>query len=416
MEAANETKTPPQAAIPPISGQELDNAVASWLRFPLIALVVMMHISFFYHFSGEYSPWFKSLDIWSSRIDAYPIALTVIRLLQNVVTCVAIPLFLFISGYFYFSNIGRLTPSVWLAKTNRRLASLVLPYFVWNILAFAQIYVFWHVLGHEDTFMDWAVSFNGGNASDYVGRGSVLGSFAFIVAGGTISPGDVLPRPLFEQFWFIRDLFVFCLFSPVFWFLLKRKWVGTLVVAVSLLAISFLDRGGSLFTLKNLFFESVFFGIGAFLAIHKISFSDISLPVRWWVLGIYAGLVFIDFNWDVWQFPPSWGLAHNAVHVSGIVFGSLTILAWIAQGLKVGELLPHKFLAGATFFVFCSQTVGSRIFEVTIWRLLPEQSEFEIFVGFIFFTAFVLAFSVTLFWILRRFAPIGLLPLSGGRK
>ncbi len=421
MEDQKETAVPEPVAVSTLAGTELDCSVASWLRFPLIAMVVLIHVTLFYWFSEDYAPWFKSVISWVSDVHRFPVALVLIQFVQEVLTRVALPLFLFIAGYFYFLNVDKLTSSIWIAKSKRRIFSLLIPYVVWNFLAMLQIYVRWLAAGDSgdlSAFLHWAVAFRGGDLTCFVGEGNPVAGLIAMTFAGTLMPGELFPRPLLEQFWFVRDLFLLSLLSPLAWWLFKRKWLGISALALLfLICIFWIDTGTTLLVnAKTLVFEFFFFGLGAFFSINKFCFSDICVPARWVTLLIYCVFAFVDFNWLVLGLSDLPLELRYFMRVVCIILGAMSFWGWVAKGLTNGKLVSHRFLAGASFFVFCSQSVGCRIFETTILRSLPKESDFEVILGFVFFTVFVLAFSITMFWILRRYAPIALVPLAGGRK
>lgn len=110
----------------------------------------------------------------------------------------AIPTFFMISGFFLFKGYQ---VSKYLNKIVRRLKRLVVPYIMWNIL----FVVFYLSLSHFVPRLSTRVA--------SFGLDSFSGAFEKILSL-TVAPID---GPL----WFLRAIFIFALFSPIIWFVMK---------------------------------------------------------------------------------------------------------------------------------------------------------------------------------------------------
>ena len=173
----------------------------------------------------------------------------VFMLLTNIIAGVCVPLFFFFSGYLFFQNIQKLNLIIYLSKLKRRVTSLLLPYLFWNIffiliIAIAQFFFpslfsgsFRNVT--EFSLNDWISLF-------YCALGS--------------------DQPIAFQLWFIRDLLILVLLTPLFYYLTKifNYWW--------LLFVTF----GYVFQFNKIagisFLSITFFGIGTFWGIKKLRF------------------------------------------------------------------------------------------------------------------------------------------------
>ena len=156
------------------------------LRFPLAVLVVFLHI--------DNAPSIAVLHYdWSWNDGRWLYELTIVAV--NIVAKIAVPCFFFISGYLFFYKNKIFTVEAYKDKIKRRIRSLLIPYVIWNILAVAYLYV------TQDIVPD-----------------SLAGIF--------IAPANF---PL----WFLRDLIIIVVFSPIIYGIVRyAKLVGLLAMTV----------------------------------------------------------------------------------------------------------------------------------------------------------------------------------------
>lgn len=397
---------------------ELDSRVAAWLRFPLIVMIVIIHVSLFYWFPEDGGNWFWGLFSRFFEQDRHADALAAIQLFQNVLTRVAVPLFFFISGYFYFYKTENFDGSTWRAKTRSRVKTLLVPYLVWNFISAAQFFLRWKFSPDGDAgtltdFLGWASGFRGGDADVFVGENHPLPGMVYFATAGTTVPHEFLPRPLVGQFWYVRDLFVVGLFSFVWRPLLKNRFSAAALLLAA--GAAWLAFGNDLHVNAQFMTPGIFFFCaGAAFSIHKIGFSDCALPLRVPATLVYAVLAFFDWRWNA-LFGVNAAFAHALTHDFGILAGMIALVGWAAAGVRAGTLSANRFLTSAVFFIFGMHAVAARIFERTLLRLLPNDSSAWILVGFAAFALFALAFSLLAFWLVERFVPVLLVPLTGGR-
>lgn len=95
------------------------SSVVTSLRFPLMLLVLLIHTQ---PIAPETLGGDHSLYIY------------VATLIKEVFTRVAVPAFFVFSGYYAFRGKNLEQTSVYLAETKKRIWTLVIPYFLWNLL------------------------------------------------------------------------------------------------------------------------------------------------------------------------------------------------------------------------------------------------------------------------------------------
>lgn len=202
--------------------------VISRLRLPLTIGVVLIHSIFI--------PTDVSVD--DSRY-----LLATIELLFSVhIPQICVPMFFMISGYLYFFNVDEFNFNSYLNKCKSRFRTLLIPYLVWNILYVAVV-----ALTHAivPTMID----------ENYLNIKNFTLSDYFNCFWG-ISEG----LPASYQLWFLRDLIIICIISPIIYYVVK---FGRILAILSLLAIL-------IFSGCSWCEPVVYFAIGAFFSIRNI--------------------------------------------------------------------------------------------------------------------------------------------------
>ena len=105
------------------------NAIISFLRFPMAALVILWHSDAVY------------LSDIKLRYDT-GIAESVLIACSWGICQISVPAFALISGFLFFGKMQVLDVGVWLLKLKRRIKSLFVPYIMWNLIAFLWMVVY----------------------------------------------------------------------------------------------------------------------------------------------------------------------------------------------------------------------------------------------------------------------------------
>ncbi len=160
---------------------------------------------------------------------------------------IAIPGFAVISGYLFFAT-ADFSAETYKRKMYSRLFSLLIPYIVWDLIVFAGDVVLafngknnlvseteWNFLNVLNIF--WGVKQNGAGTCPYNG-------------------------PL----WYIRDLFILCLLTPIIYPLLKSRFFKY-IFAVVLLSALFVKIPYVYYHEQIL---TIYFCLGAFWAVNQI--------------------------------------------------------------------------------------------------------------------------------------------------
>ena len=155
------------------------------LRFPLIFLILLLHCYSVKNIPGEHVLYFKVV---------YPFALWLGE--------TGVPGFFFISGFLFFHS-----KKSFLQKLGTRFNTLLIPYLLWNVLLLG-LYIIVFIAGYPQDI-------NGKNMADY----SSIDYVRTFWDRGSYDEGNFVP--ILCPFWYIRNLFIMSILSPLFYYIIK---------------------------------------------------------------------------------------------------------------------------------------------------------------------------------------------------
>jgi fucose 4-O-acetylase-like acetyltransferase len=337
-------------------------ATFSFLRFPLIVMVVICH-AYIYKLPANHSvEGFAALSF----------------VLSKIVARIAVPNFLFISGYLLFRGVENPSLRLYCEKLKRRLRTLVIPYIFWN-LAIILLYFMGQTLVPD--------LFSGGNARvcDYTPLEWLQ---AFWRVDGTDSP---INPPL----WYMRNLMVLVVLSPVVYLLLKNRVVGALFLVTMLGLWLGVPKCGEVVWLqpKVVFF----FSLGAWFSIHRVAFPKFRLSATAVLLFLYiAAIVGTLSTVGEWQ---------RFVYEVAILLGmplSLYVAHYLVtvKGWQVPSLLSSSY-----FFIYLYHYIPQALVQRVMLRVLSPATNGGYLVIYIFSVVVTLFAGVLLFHLIKRFLP-----------
>lgn len=308
----------------------------------------------------------------------------------GTLTRVCVPLFFLISGYLFFCNQTEFDKAAYICKIKKRSRSLLEPYLFYNALAvclFAILGILKPDLqsGVVPPISDWNVGLIISLFWDY---------------------GNNLP--MVPQFWFIRNLMVMVVFTPLLYTLLKRgRWI-----VVALLGGLW---GGNVWEFgipgtMGLFF----FSLGAYFAINGV--SPYSFVRKFRHVGYVYPLLFIM---DVMTKGEAYNVyLHKFAILSGMVFWVSVIGCFLDRH---ESYIPNALLQASTFFIFAMHSpYNGKIVNVML-HFMPSMST-NSFVAdvqyclYYFLTAsFWILILLSIFALIRKVRPKMAIFLSGGR-
>ena len=176
--------------------QTIDSRIISFLRFPMIVGIVLIH---------------SGLDI--NGISSYSLyEYLITRGIIGTFTRVCVPLFFIISGYLFFCNVKSFDKLAYASKLRKRGRSLLEPYLFYNALA---VFLF-ALMGCLRPDMQSGV------VPPLSQWSPMLVVSLFWDYGSNL--------PIVPQFWFVRNLMVIVVLSPLVYWLVKRSKAAILLV------------------------------------------------------------------------------------------------------------------------------------------------------------------------------------------
>lgn len=264
-----------------------DTDVIRVARFPLAILVVLIH-SFIPVNGVKLS---GGVDYWHclSGCDVY----TIVGVsFSTVLARGAVPFFFFMSGYLFFLSFDKWNWLQWVNKIKRRGKSLLIPYLSWisvAILIPISIFLLASIIKGTPFFS---------RALEFISEhGGVYGLFWNDPTKMTTSRsliGEIINHtfPYLMPMWYVRDLMVLVLLSPILFFYIKKTKIVGLVLLLLAYIIGF-DFGIPGFGVTSLFFYS----FGGFFSIHKRSFT---VAFDYLNIRIFYIVAFVLFVLCVW--------------------------------------------------------------------------------------------------------------------
>jgi fucose 4-O-acetylase-like acetyltransferase len=364
--------------------KDLQSNVITFLRFPLIVGVVFIHNT--------------SIEVllpgaeFGTIIERTPIFAGCSALFSQILARVAVPLFFFISGFLFFRNIENFTKSVYLKKLKRRGKTLLIPYLFWNITALLIYYIARHIPALSGWF-----------------NSNVEYTFQYLRESmwGIMDKEETMTYPIVYQFWFIRDLMVTVILTPVIYFYVKRtKIYGVLLLGI----LWFLNWWFSFIGIRGLSITAIFFfTVGAWFGINRRNIVDDMGKIQRWSFMLYPLLLVADFLTRDY-------VANSFIHRAGIIVGIVFWINFVSYLLKTRKIGINQFLASSSFFLFAIHDpfLLSKIKKVLYVTFNP-QSDLVTTALYFLLVIVVVFIALGLYYVLKRFMPKFTAIITGGR-
>jgi hypothetical protein len=300
---------------------------------------------------------------------------------------VAVPLFFLISGFLFFRNVD-FDGQTYVRKLRSRARTLLVPYLFWN-LSILLFYCFVHAVPALNVFLNRHMEF----------------SYRFMLDAlwGGVAEGKTT-MPIAYPFWFIRDLMVLVILTPLVHVYVRKAGV----YGVLLLCLLWFCNWW--FVVPGLSITAVFFfTTGAWLSVSRRNLTLEAEKLRHFAFALYPTLVIADMLTKGGEINPF-------VHKAGIVFG---ILFWVNVGLSsvrttVITITKYKTVKAASVVGFSQTNNNFLIGDNThgSWTAKTKNDAVERnLLGLIT----VVLTGLGLYYVLRRFLPNFTNVITGGR-
>jgi surface polysaccharide O-acyltransferase-like enzyme len=303
---------------------------------------------------------------------------------------VSVPLFFAFSGFLFFAS---LSPAIggFKRKLLSRVNTIAVPYLMWNGMGLLLLL---------------CVQTLHGNAP--------LSGEKLIVS---YTPVDFLsrlyPHPVQFQFWFLLDLAVYFLVSPLLYLLIKR--LGVLVpLALAALYFSPVYRVPLHVSDAALHPEGMlFFSIGAWIAIRNIRLPEIfsigntvAVSAAW--VGLCLGKTFFLLSYgETYQY--------NLIHRAAVIIGVVSV--WRLYDLLPGTFIVSRLwdrLLPCTFFIYAFHEPAQTIIRNELLRIIGSENVTKS-LCFGVCPLLTIGLAVCLAWFLQKNTPGFYSLITGGR-
>jgi putative membrane protein len=363
--------------------------VISFLRLPLVVLVLFVHSNFHGISTAWDALWVSSTNHIGPQL---PTLGAIIDFLSGSLALLANPFFFFISGLLFFRE-GLFTKELYIHKSQRRVFSLLIPYLFWNLT-----YLFLLSLG-EGLLPNWTAIID--TPIEQFGFKDWLLAFWDI---SKINNQGGLTAPVVLPFWFIRDLMVLCVATPLIYKLIDAIAKFKIQVAV-LLFLGLLLASKWVDDLPGLSFQGfLFFSFGAYFSIKQIKITEVMPRFQWFAL------FFVIFAWQ----QDFMNIAYAGLIIFVVSITTRYLNHRQNQG-KITQPIP-EILTNATFFVFAFHTIvqGGIIFLFKQGILSPHNA-LEGAVLYLLSPLTMLIVSVAIHYVLDKLSPRIMTIFCGGR-
>lgn len=361
---------------------KVDSKVIDILRLPCAILVVFIHV-----------------------FSIYP-GVSIFRVfISQGVARVAVPVFFLTSGYLFFNGIEKWNWSEYAKKIRKRLKTLVLPYLLWN-----TFFIIWFLLtlfvGDSDILTELFEK-RGGilmywncNRFEYNPSINVLG---WKMYNGAF--------PINYPLWFIRDLIVISLFSPLVFIFIKRFWSVLLLFILYLLDIWIPIEG---FRAEGFFF----FALGGYLMYNKMGIVSAFKKYKY----IIYSLSIISLTLCTYFYGSDYYMYFRRfVCLLGSMSLFLIASVIVKKGGRITSFLTNNIVIEASFVVFAAHAIGFKPYvcagiKLLLNALFGGNATAVIYDIAYFVTPLIISFVIVFFYyLLRALSPKICSVLTGGR-
>lgn len=335
--------------------------IAASFKFPLTLAVIYIH----------------SFSVVSS-VDDNGLFNVVREIFSFCVPRIAVPAFFCFSGYFFYRKWESVSVT-YFRNIKKRIKSLLMPYVLWNVLSLIFL-----IATKDFTQTAFGEIFCSLFWSDV----SEIEKWKWI--------GYEIPfhTPVNTAMWYIRDLFVICLISPLLLPLFNKRWSS---VSMIILFLPYILLDTSKFPLLG-YDNILFFTYGVYLTRN-------SIPVGLSKVIAYSCLCFLILFCLFRNESISVYLHHLYV---------TSFLLWIPN-MRLS--IQSKHLSDSSMFLYCSHIILIRLIAKP-YHLIYSQFDLTDFGLSIFYLMFPIVITIAgwgWYYILKKNAPYILSSLTGNR-
>ena len=366
----------------PLSYNETSRAI-SFARLSLIVGLVFLHYQQFPN--STLSP-FVGMDVAHHQVATFVNSFVLFFFFSVV------PLLSMVSGWLFFSFDSKEPALALRRRIGRRFKSLYLPLVFWNSLFVVILLVVYRLAPSYALFHELNIRFDRAHWLEYLDAITGLNR-----------------HPIAFQFWFVRDLFVTALVSPLLWIALQRfPHFGMAFLGVTWLV------GGHL----GIFFRTdvvFFFYVGAYLRLRHVPLQ-VCRRATLILLAVYVGLVVLRALAPVFL-----DLSHHRPELLSAATRSMRLLGVVACWGLFLQISPTRFggavarTGGLAFFLYSIHYPLIAVVKIALWRWIPAPTDSWMLIHYLASVIVTVAIGLGTGLLLARLMPRWFALLNGGR-
>ena len=335
------------------------------LRFPLIFSIIFLHCYSTVGLPGNHATYFRVV---------YPFSLWLGE--------TGVPVFFFISGFLFF-----LSKKSYTEKLKTRFHTLFIPYLLWNAMLLTLYLIAY--------FAGFPQDIHGKNIADY----TFWDYLRVFWDRGSYDEGNFVP--ILCPFWYIRNLLIMSLLSPIVYYIIKYAR-ELFIFAVSV---------WWLFTPHNAFISQtvLFYSLGAYFSIHDKNPLEIFLHHKKWFITACVFFAIADIAVHVAYSTPF----NLQIHRMALIFNIPTLFLLANYCYQKGY--TAKLLPNAAFIVFSVHYPIVIVMRKVCAAKLGEASDWIHILLYFVCVILATAISITIYLLMDRYIPKAKNILSGNR-
>lgn len=366
------------------------------LRFPLAVMVVFIH-----SFCLEDYEW----PNWNHLL-GMDINVAVQILLSHVVSHIAVPTFYLISGYFFFYKVANFDYHTYMGKLKKKVRTLFIPYLLWNLL-----YILWIVMLKVGAFLvkgkllsNIIVYFEENHWLRMFWDCNVWGLNRTNWLGHVTSPSGPILVPL----WFLRDLIVVVILTPVIYYLIKHfKHWAILLLCCYITGIWPYIHG---FSITAIFF----FSFGAYFSIYGKNMVNELYRYR-----MISYIFIIPMLLLMWYYDGNNSRTGQYIYPFYIMTGVAATISLAATLTSQGRMIFSKRLSEVTFFIYVSHAfIGLELANRILKHIVPmyDTNWIAMIIYYLLLPTFAITICCLTYALMKRYCPGILGILTGNRN
>lgn len=356
------------------------------LRFPLAVVVLTIHT---FNTDGF------TLQGVSISLKNMPILLEINHFIDGFLRGQSVPIYYFISGFVFFLGV-KLTKEKYFQKLKNRVKTLLIPYLIWNIVA-ALIILLKFLPCFSSLFPNLIkvqLDFSLPAILEIFWDHSKDMIIMPLTENETVSNNIY---PLNVPLWFVRDLMIVVLCTPIlYWILNRTRYYFVLMLGVLWFTLCYWDLGH----INQLLTAFFFFSWGAYMSINqkdmmhefgrffKTSMLLYPLLALLYVLSIHYFPIFSD--------------TIKRLNVFVGLFFAYNASSWL---LKHHICKVKPFLAASSFFIYITHCLICNDLLKLFFYLFRPATDLGMFSIYVLAVLTTIATLLSVFYLLRRYTP-----------